>query len=150
MASPKRLVLVGAALALVLVVGLTTVVGLTIRRNARYGTVLDRQATSATVESGDRFSVRVSDRGASVGDNWSATAEPANLVTLVEDELISDSLRDRIFGPAAGGGGGNRYFLFDARRSGQVAITLTNCFQGCGNEAARAASETVTWTVTVS
>ncbi|MFY1690689.1 protease inhibitor I42 family protein [Plantactinospora sp. WMMB782] len=152
MSSPKRLgfVLVGAALALVLVVGLATVVGLRIRRDARYGTVLDRQATSATVESGERFSIRVPDRGASVGDNWTATAEPADAVALVEDELISGSLTDRIFGPSDGGGGGNRYFLFDARRSGQVTITLANCFQGCGSERTRAASETVTWTVTVS
>ncbi|MEQ4302377.1 protease inhibitor I42 family protein [Plantactinospora sp. B6F1] len=142
--------LVGVALALILVVGLATIVGLTIRHNARYGTVLDQQATSATVEPGDRLSIRVPDRGASVGDNWSATAEPADVLALVEDELIFDSLTDRIFGPADGGGGGNRYFLFDARRFGQVTVTLTNCFQGCATERTRAASETVTWTVTVS
>jgi hypothetical protein len=150
--SSKRLgfLLVGVAVVLVVAVVVAAVVGLLIRRNTRYGTVLDRRATSATVKVGDRFTLKVPDRGPSVGDNWSATAQPGDVVTLVEEELLSGSLTDRILGPADGGGGGNRYFLFDARRPGQVTITLTNCFQGCQTESARAASETVTWTVTVS
>ncbi|MFC6017439.1 protease inhibitor I42 family protein [Plantactinospora solaniradicis] len=149
MASPRRIVLIGVALVVVLI-AVVAVAGPAVRRNLRYGTVLDRETASATVDVGDPFSVRVPDRGASVGDDWTASADPADRVALVGDELVSDSLIDRLFGAANGGGGGTRYFRFDAERAGQVTITVTNCFQGCGNERTRAASETVTWTVTIS
>jgi hypothetical protein len=102
------------------------------------------------VDVGDRFSVRVPDRGASVGDDWTASADPADRVVPVGDELVSDSLVGRLFGAADGGGGGSRYFRFDAERAGQVTITVTNCLQGCRNDRTRAASETVTWTVKIS
>ncbi|MBF9133795.1 protease inhibitor I42 family protein [Plantactinospora sp. S1510] len=149
MASPRRIVLIGAVLVVVLI-AVVAVAGPAVRRHLRYGTVLDRQTTSATVDLGDRFSVRVPDRGASVGDDWTASADPADRVVLVGEERVSGSLLDRLFGPANGGGGGSRYFRFDAERAGQVTITVTNCFQGCRNDRTRAASETVTWTVTVS
>jgi hypothetical protein len=141
-------VLIGAALAVVLIV--VAVAGPAIRRNLRYGAVLDRQTATATVDVGDRFSVRVPDRGASVGDDWTASADPADRVVLVGDELVPDSLIDRLFGAADGGGGGSRYFRFEAEGAGQVTITVTNCFQGCRNDRTRAASEAVTWTVTIS
>jgi hypothetical protein len=124
--------------------------GALIRRHVVYGTVLDASSPSVTVKVGDRFSLKVPDRGPSVGDRWSATAEPDGVVTLVGDELISNSLSDRLFGPSIGGGGGKHYFRFDAERAGQVTVTLTNCFQGCWDERTRAESTTVTWTVTVS
>ncbi|MEE6260912.1 protease inhibitor I42 family protein [Plantactinospora sonchi] len=135
----------------VAVLGVAAVVGgLLIRRQVVYGTVLDRSSASSTVEVGDRFSLKVPDRGPSVGDSWSATVEPGDVVTLVGDELIPDSLGDRLFGSLNGGGAGQHYFRFDAERAGQVTITLANCFQGCWDADTRALSETLTWTVTVS
>lgn len=147
MAYPRRVVLIGAALAVLVVVA--AVVGLVVRRQLRYGTIVDRETASITVDVGDRFSLRVPDRGPSVGDRWSASADPADLVERVGDELVSDSLGDRLFGPALGGGGGVRYFRFDAKRAGRATITLSNCFQGCRTERTRAVSTTTVWTVII-
>ncbi|MEO3744694.1 protease inhibitor I42 family protein [Plantactinospora sp. B5E13] len=148
MTSVRRVV---SIVVVVVVLAVAAVVGaVLIRRQVVYGTVLDRSSTSATVEVGDRFTLKVRDRGPSVGDSWSATTEPGDVVTLVGDELISDSPIDRIFGANDGGGAGQHYFRFDAERAGQVTITLTNCVRGCQTERTRAASETLTWTVTVS
>ncbi|WP_422770875.1 protease inhibitor I42 family protein [Plantactinospora sp. WMMC1484] len=148
MAHPRRVVLIGAALALLVVV--VAVAGLAIRRQLRYGTIADQETASITVDVGDRFSLRVPDRGPSVGDRWSASADPADLVEQVGDELVSDSLGDRLFGPALGGGGGFRFFRFDAKQAGRATITLSNCFQGCHNERTRSQSTTTVWTVTIS
>ncbi|MFY1669103.1 protease inhibitor I42 family protein [Plantactinospora sp. WMMB334] len=148
MAHPRRVVLICAALALLVVVA--AVVGLVIRRQIRYGAIADQETGSISVDVGDRFSLRVPDRGPSVGDRWSASTEPAGLVEQVGDELVSDSLGDRLLGPALGGGGGFRYFRFDAERAGQVTITLSNCFQGCRNERTRSRSTATVWTVTIS
>lgn len=70
----------------------------------------------------------------------------------VRSTLIADSLSDRLFGPApgsGGGGGGQRLITFKAKSAGTTTITLSNCFQGCGNERTRALSRSVSWTVTV-
>jgi len=64
-------------------------------------------------------------------------------------ELIADSLRDRWFGAAPGGGRGDRLITFRAKAPGTTQITLTNCYRGCNSEETRAESRSVSWTVTV-
>jgi hypothetical protein len=118
-------------------------------QRARYGDVHREGGAIITVAAGHRFSLAVPDRGASVGDHWSATVAPEGPVTLEHSEQIGGNLVDRLIGPAAGGGAGTRYFVFDARRTGSVTITLHNCFQGCQTDRARAASREAAWTVTV-
>jgi hypothetical protein len=146
--SRRRLLLASAVLVVTVVVA--TVAGLAIRQHLRYGAILDQRTTSVTVQTGDRFSLRVPDRGPSVGDNWQASVQPEGVVVLVGDELVPDSLRDRWFGAAPGGGRGSTYVSFDAEHPGQVTVTLTNCWRGCLNERTRAGSTTIVWTVTVS
>jgi hypothetical protein len=70
-------------------------------------------------------------------------------VVLARSELIAGNIVDRVLGPANGGGGGTRYLVFDARRSGTATVTLHNCFQACGDERTRTASRDVTWTIMV-
>ena len=148
MASPKRIVLFGVVLVLLVAVG--GVAGRAIRRNLHYGAIADEHNTTVRVDVGDRFSLKVPDRGASVGDSWTASTDPAGMVELVGTELVASKLMDRIFEPALGGGGGSRYFRYDAKRAGRVTITLSNCFQDCRNERTDAESRTVAWTVIVS
>ncbi len=124
--------------------------GLTWRGHARFGAIADEQTTTLTVNVGGRFSLAVPDRGASVGDHWTASADPAGLVELVEKERMAAGLWDQVFGPSLDGGAGSRYFRYDAKRPGQVTITLSNCFQGCRNDHTRAESKTLSWTVTIS
>jgi hypothetical protein len=138
------------ALAAVLLIGLAGVV--VVARNAqrgRYGQVYGEAPSTVAVGRGGRFSLAVADRGASVGDRWAAELRPAEAVTLARSELVAGNLLDRLTGPAVGGGGGTRYFTFDARRPGSVTIMLRNCYRGCDDEATRAQSREVTWTVTV-
>jgi hypothetical protein len=136
-------------LAAVLLVGLVGVVVTTGIQRARYGEVHAEGAATVTVDRGNRFSLAVPDRGASVGDHWTTAVAPDGAAVLVHSELIGDNIVDRMIGPAAGGGGGTRYFVFDARRSGSVTITLHNCFQGCGDDRTREESRDAVWTVTV-
>ncbi len=118
-------------------------------RRAHFGTVHGENDTVISAGRGDRFSLAVPDRGASVGDRWTADVEPGGVVALRTSEHISDSLLDRVFGPGLGGGAGTRYFVFEATNSGSATIRLRNCFQGCHPESPSPESRTVVWTVTV-
>jgi hypothetical protein len=118
-------------------------------QRSRYGDVHTEGATGVAVDRGSRFSLAVPDRGASVGDHWTAAVEPAGIATLTRTDLVGGNLADRLLGPATGGGGGTRYFVFDARRPGSTMITLRNCFQGCDSDRTRGASRDAVWTVTV-
>jgi Chagasin family peptidase inhibitor I42 len=135
--------------AVVVVVGMAGFLALRAVQRARYGDVHTDGTSTVAVHRGHRFSLAVPDRGASVGDHWTVSAGPDGAVALVRSQLIAGNVVDRVLGPATGGGGGTRYFVFDARRAGTVTISLRNCFQGCHDERTRAASRDVTWTVSV-
>ena len=89
-------------------------------------------------------------RGASVGDSWTATVAPAGTLVPVAERTVPRSRWERVFGrdgELAGGGDGTTYFVFAARRSGSAVVTLVNCFQGCDEPSSL--SRTVTWRITV-
>jgi hypothetical protein len=139
------------SLAALVLVGGTTWATLTIRHHLLYGTVFDEQSLRPTVEHGQRFSLAVPDRGASVGDEWSATVSPDGLLRAQGDRQVMSSLVDRIFGAEPGGGAGTRYFSYTASRPGTVTVQLSNCFQGlCHSGRTDPWSRGVTWTITVS
>jgi inhibitor of cysteine peptidase len=146
MVRPRRWLFVLAGVVLIGLAGLLVVRGV---QRARYGEVHDEASTTITVDRGGRFSLTVPDRGASIGDWWTAEIQPAGGVILARSELIYANLVDRLVGPATGGGRGTRVFVFDARRSGSVTITLHNCYRGCDNESTRAESRDAVWTVRV-
>jgi hypothetical protein len=123
--------------------------GLAWRHHATYGTVVGEDQKSLTVDRGDRFSLAVPDRGASVGDSWSAAVVPQAALASAGNRKVLSSLVDRIFGPLAGGGAGMRYFIYTAEREGSARVTLSNCFQGCYDVRTRAASRTVAWVITI-
>jgi hypothetical protein len=133
----------------VMVLGLAGFLALRGVQRARYGGVHAEGTETVVVDRGDRFSLAVPDRGASVGDHWTMSAEPDGTISPVRSQLIAGNIVDRVLGPAPGGGGGTRYFVFDARRPGTVTVTLRNCFQGCHDERTREASRDATWTVRV-
>jgi hypothetical protein len=120
---------------------------LELRHQVIFGTVFDEKTLTATVQRGDRFSLVVADLGASVGDSWSAAVVPAAVLRTVADRQVMSSPVDRIFGPAAGGGAGHRYFIYVASEPGTATVTLSNCFQGCHEPSPY--SRDVVWTVTV-
>ncbi|GII26028.1 protease inhibitor I42 family protein [Planosporangium mesophilum] len=136
-------------LAAVVVAALAGMAAINGVRRARYGDVHPQGDSAVVVGHGHRFSLAVPDRGSSVGDHWTAAATPDGVVALVRSEQVDGNIADRVFGPAIGGGAGTRYFVFDARRTGSVAITLHNCFQGCGTDRTTAESRDAVWTVTV-
>jgi hypothetical protein len=123
--------------------------GLAIYRDAKYGTRYGESERTLSVASGEVFTLVVPDRGASVGDRWTASVSDGAVVAQVGSVLVADSLADRVFGPAPGGGGGQRLITFRAQNPGTATIVLSNCFQGCANERTRAASREVSWSVTV-
>jgi hypothetical protein len=139
--------LVAAGAVVLLVAG--AVLGPMVSDRVRYGAVYPADRLAVRVPAGARFSLAVTDRGASVGDRWEVTGPPGANVTFVRSELVMESLHDRLFGPAPGGGGGTRYFTYDARTAGHTTITLHNCFQGCDHPSRQALSSTLTWDVTV-
>jgi hypothetical protein len=123
--------------------------GLALHERATFGTKITEDELTVEVDEGDRFSLAVPDRGASVGDAWSATVKPDGVVATVEDRKVMSNVWDRVFGPEAGGGAGTRYFIYTAEAPGTVRVTLANCFQGCRDDYSRGLSREVTWTVTV-
>ena len=116
-------------------------------KHATYGRTITEAELTATVEAGDRFSLAVPDRGASVGDSWSATVTPEGVLTAVGNRKVISNVYDRIFGPAAGGGAGTRYFTYTAEAPGTARVTVTNCFQGCDEPSPL--SRSVAWQITV-
>lgn len=144
---PLRIV-AAAVFAAVLIVGAVWAAGL-YRNHTTYGTIVTEKNLSVTIDQGDRLTLSVPDRGPSVGDNWSHSAEPANGLKFIEKRHISDSLVERLFGSAPGGGAGDTYFIFEAEQSRRVSVTLTNCFQGCGSARTKEQSRSVSWQVTV-
>lgn len=124
--------------------------GYALWRHLTYGTVATEDDPVVRVDAGDRFSIAVPDRGASVGDWWTVKSSPEGPVALRGERMVPSNLSDRLFGPNPGGGGGTRYFVFDAKKPGTVTITLHNCFQGCRDAQSDGLSRTVEWQVTVS
>jgi hypothetical protein len=114
-----------------------------------YGAIHDESTLSITVHKGDRLSLEVPDRGASVGDEWSATVDPVAALTPVENRMVLGALHDRLFGPLVGGGAGNRYFIYTAGRPGPATVRLYNCFQGGCDRPGDTISRGVTWKITV-
>jgi inhibitor of cysteine peptidase len=144
-----RWLLVTVAVVLLLVVA-AALFGPRVYERFRYGGIYGAERLTVQVGAGDRFSLAVPDRGASVGDRWEvATVPDAAVANLVRNELAVASLHDVIFGPAPGGGGGTRYFTFAARGRGHTTIALHNCFQGCDRPFRQRLSPTITWDVTV-
>ncbi|MEV0268364.1 protease inhibitor I42 family protein [Hamadaea sp. NPDC050747] len=140
--------LVWSLVAVVVLVG-AVVGGVAVYRKVTYGDQYDAGHSAVAVSDGSVFTLVVRDRGASVGDNWSATVADPAIAEQIGSTLVADSLSDRVFGPADGGGAGERLITFKAKAPGTTTITLTNCFQGCDNDRRRAASSTVSWSVTV-
>jgi hypothetical protein len=120
-----------------------------LHEHATYGRKIAEDERTVTVGRDDRFSLSVPDRGASVGDSWSATVSPPGILTAAGNRKVMSNLWDRVFGPEAGGGGGTRYVTFTADRPGSVQVTLSNCFQGCRDTYSQRLSRTVTWSITV-
>ncbi len=123
--------------------------GVAWRHHATFGTIAGEDRTTLTVDRGDRISLAVPDRGSSVGDSWSARVSPDGVLSPVDNRKVMGNIVDRIFGPQIGGGGGTRYFVYDADHAGTAAVTLSNCFQGCDHPTKSAESRSVTWTITV-
>jgi predicted secreted protein len=144
----RRRWIVALAVVLLLVAG--SAGGYAVWRHITYGAVATQDNTVVRVDTGERFSLAVPDRGASVGDSWTAKASPDGPVALHEQRMVASNLSDRLIGANAGGGGGTRYFVFDARKRGTVTITLHNCFQGCRDERTNDLSRTIEWQVTIS
>ncbi|WP_189334981.1 protease inhibitor I42 family protein [Actinoplanes ianthinogenes] len=119
------------------------------RRHATYGTMADQQELKVTLATGDRLTLVVPDRGASIGDHWTAQLPDSGVLRAVDERFTYSSVHDRLFGPALGGGSGTRYFIFEASTPGEVTVTLTNCFRGCKFPADKAESTATTWLVTV-
>jgi hypothetical protein len=143
----RRIVL--AILAGVVLVGGTTWAVSAIRHRIQFGQVFDESDLHPTVGKGKLFSVAVPDRGP-VGDEWSATVTPTNVLTDKGNQMVMSNLQDRVFGPNIGGGAGTRYFTFIAKGSGIVTVELYNCFQGlCKNRNPDPYSRGLTWTITV-
>jgi predicted secreted protein len=81
--------------------------------------------TRIDVSAGESFTIAVDDN-ASVGDDWSLSGDPDSaVVTAQGDDYVADSDEDTT------GGGGTRYFRFDARAAGTTTVELRNCFRGC-------------------
>lgn len=122
-----------------------------VRYHHVYGTIYDESDLTVHVHPGDRFSLSVPDRGASVGDSWTAQFAPQALLSPVEKRKVRAGVIPRFLGPVDGGGQGRDYFIFDAPRNGAGQVTLFDCFQGC-HPGDRPDKETrsVFWTITVS
>lgn len=118
-----------------------------VRHHFVYGRVVDETQLTVTVHRGDRLSLAVPDAGASVGDSWSAVVAPDGMLRQVDNRKVMGNLLDRIFGPAAGGGAGTRYFIYRADAAGAATVTLSDCFQGCHEPSPY--SRSVVWTITV-
>jgi hypothetical protein len=114
-----------------------------------YGTIHTETDLSLTIEQGQRFSLEVPDRGASVGDQWSATVDQPSALAPVENRKVMGGLADRLFGPQVGGGAGSRYFIYSAAKPGLVTVRLYNCFQGGCDQPGDTISRGVTWQITV-
>jgi hypothetical protein len=139
------------SLAVLVLVGGGTWAAVAIHRRLVYGAIFDESALRPTVEHGKRFTLAVADQGASVGDEWSPTVTPDGTLTLLDNRQVMSNPVERIFGAAAGGGAGTRYFTYAADRPGTVTVLLYNCFQGlCKSGRIDPWSRGVTWTITVS
>lgn len=124
--------------------------GTALYRQTTYGARFAEQQPDVKVSSGDIFTLVVPDRGPSVGDDWTASIADETVVSQKESILVADSLMDRWFGAAPGGGGGQRLVTFRAKAPGTTQVTLKNCYRGCDTDENRAESRSVSWTVTVS
>ena len=123
--------------------------GITLYRQATYGSRYAEQQRDVKASVGDVFTLVVPDRGPSVGDDWTASVADAAIAEEEKSELVSDSLTDRWFGAAPGGGGGDRLITFRAKAPGTTQIKLTNCYRGCTTPENKAESREVSWNVTV-
>jgi Chagasin family peptidase inhibitor I42 len=123
--------------------------GVTLYHQATYGSRYAEQQREAKASVGDLFTLVVPDRGPSIGDSWTASILDQSMVTQERSELVAENLRDRFFGAATGGGGGDRLITFRAEAPGTTQIVLTNCYRGCATAENQAESRSVSWNVTV-
>jgi len=138
------------SLAVVITLMAATWATLTLHDRATFGSKLDETHLTATLHQGDRYSIGVRDRGASVGDHWTAATDPPGALDSIEQRNVPRNWRARLFGrdsDLAGGGDGTTYFVYEARRPGVATVTLDNCFQGCDWPSPETRS--VTWQITV-
>lgn len=119
----------------------------------RYGSVYRSQTPSIQVDRGDRFSLAVSDAGASVGASWRVQEQTDPAVAGLRRTEVVRSLPvvvyHRVAGPFYDGGGGTRYFTFDARKTGRTTIVLYDCYRGCDDPGDLRYSKAVRWDVVV-
>jgi hypothetical protein len=121
-----------------------------VRQHAVLGTVAGADRPAVDVDRGDRISIAVRDRGASVGDSWTATTTPAGTLGPVAERNVPSGWWERLSGrdgDLSGGGDGTTYFVYEAEQSGSATVTLVNCFQGCDEPSPF--SRSVTWKITV-
>jgi predicted secreted protein len=86
-------------------------------------TVEDR---TIAVASGESFTIAVEDNP-SVGDDWLLSDEPdEEIVTAEGDHYVADPEEED-----TAGGGGTRYFRFEAHSVGTTTVELLNCYRGC-------------------
>ncbi|GIH73841.1 protease inhibitor I42 family protein [Planobispora longispora] len=100
------------------------------------------------VTPGQRFSLVVSEN-ASVGDSWKLGPLPdPKVASFISAEYESEGGED------VTGGGGARYFVFNAKQRGTVVVTVSNCWR-CGagrvpaDEQSRSLSGDATFRITV-
>nr|WP_260408015.1 protease inhibitor I42 family protein [Planomonospora venezuelensis] len=91
-----------------------------------YGEVVEGgvgRSTEVEVAPGQRFSLAVEDN-ASVGDSWKLGPLPdPKVASFISAEYESEGGEDTT------GGGGVRYFVFNAKQRGTTAVTLSNCWR---------------------
>ncbi|GAA3139100.1 hypothetical protein GCM10010466_32800 [Planomonospora alba] len=91
-----------------------------------YGKVTEgRIGATAEVEvaPGERFSLAVAEN-ASVGDSWKLEELPdVALLSYIGDEYEHEGGSDTT------GGGGTRYYVFNAKRPGTASVTVSNCWR---------------------
>ncbi|GGS49551.1 hypothetical protein GCM10010156_05300 [Planobispora rosea] len=84
------------------------------------------RTSEVRVTPGQRFSLAV-EENASVGDSWRMGALPDPKVA----SFISAEYESESSDPEVTGGGGVRYFVFNAKQRGTAVVTVTNCWR-CG------------------
>ncbi|MFC4060120.1 protease inhibitor I42 family protein [Planomonospora corallina] len=91
-----------------------------------YGKVAEgRVGATVPVEvaPGERFSLAVAEN-ASVGDSWKLEELPdVALLSYIGDEYEHGGE------PGTTGGGGTRYYVFNAKRPGTASVTISNCWR---------------------
>ena len=90
----------------------------------------DDSTINVSVKVSEHFSIVLRDN-ASVGDGWSITQQPdPSIVTENGNAYASNEPWWLQWGSHAVGGGGKRYYTFDAKQTGSTTLVLRNLSQG--------------------